>query len=223
MRSDIYAHARRNMVEYQIRCCKVLDMDLLNMIESLPREQYLPDYLKSLAYMEGHVPLPCNQEMMSPLQEASILQQLDLNETSRVLEIGTGTGFLTTLLAMRSGHVTSCEIHPELAKMARANLNQHGIDDVEIVTVNAMDEDALATAIHGTFDAIILGATLKEIPQHLHNYCNPNGQIIAFLGSDPIIKLTHIHYHDQTATQTVLFETLLQSMEGLPVIQEFVF
>jgi len=84
--------ARRNMVEYQIRCCKVLEPELLDMLDSMPREDYVPADVRSLAYMEGHVPIACNQEMFSPLQEASIMQKLNLQGHERVLEIGTGTG-----------------------------------------------------------------------------------------------------------------------------------
>lgn len=151
--------ARRNMVEYQIRCCKVLDPAILDLIESMPRENFVPEQVKSLAYMEGHVPLPCNQEMLTPLQEASILQSLMLDGSERLLEIGTGTGFLTAMLGMLAAEVISCEIHAELAGMARRNLENHGIDNASVIHVNAMDAKAMAAVpeLAEPFDVIILG------------------------------------------------------------------
>jgi protein-L-isoaspartate(D-aspartate) O-methyltransferase len=216
--------ARRNMVEYQIRCCKVLEPELLDMIESLPREEYLPDPIRSLAYMEGHVPLPCNQEMLTPLQEASIMQSLNLTGDERVLEIGTGTGFLTTMLAMRAGEVVSCEIHEELAALARQNLDVHGVNNATVVHVNAMDREALSAAgVTGTFDVIVISAALNDIPEHIQSLLADNGQMVAFIGSNPVVSLVHMAYHGPACTRTALFETLLQDMEGLPTKREFVF
>jgi protein-L-isoaspartate(D-aspartate) O-methyltransferase len=216
--------ARRNMVEYQIRCCKVLEPELLDMIESLPREEYLPESLRSLAYMEGHVPLPCNQEMLSPLQEASIMNTLQLTGLERVLEIGTGTGFLTTMLAMRTGEVVSCEIHDELAQLSKNNLESHGVSNAMVVHVNAMDAGVLAGAgINGPFDVIILSAALEEVPEHIKALLADSGQIVAFIGKNPVLSLVHMDYRGSACTKTALFETLLQDMEGLPEKRKFIF
>jgi len=223
MDTATFEAARRNMVEYQIRCCKVLDADILDMIEALPREDYLPEELRTLAYMEGHVPLPCNQEMLSPLQEASIMQKLQLNGDERVLEIGSGTGFLTTMLAMRAGEVVSCELHEELAALAASNIEKHGITNASVVHVNAMDEEALAAAVSGKFDVIVIGAALEELPEHLRNLLNEDGQIIAFIGKNTVLSLVHFDYRGDVCVRDALFETLLQSMEGLPHKREFVF
>jgi len=216
--------ARHNMVEYQIRCCKVLEPELLDMIESLPREEYLPEHLRSLAYMEGHIPLPCNQEMLSPLQEASIVQSLNLTGTERVLEIGAGTGFLTTMLAMRSAEVISCELHEELASLARNNLQTHGVSNATVVHVNAMDSQALAkSGVTGPFDVIVITAALHEIPDHIKAMLAQSGQMVAFIGRNPVLSLVHMDFNGIACTRTALFETLLQDMEGLPTTREFIF
>lgn len=217
--------ARRNMVEYQIRCCKVLDPDVLDMLETMPREEYLPANVRSLAYMEGHVPLPAGQEMLSPLQEAAILQHLQLDGTERILEIGAGTGYLTTLLAMRAGEVDSCEIHQELAEMARDNLESHGIRNAKVLHLNAMDAAAMEQNqdIRDAYDVIVIGATLKEIPPHLKALLAKGGQLVAFVGQNPVVSLVHERHQNSSCISTGIFETLLQDMEGLPERREFVF
>ncbi len=217
-----YETARHNMVEYQIRCCKILDPDLLGTLESMPRESFLGEDVKSLAYMEGHVPLPCNQEMLSPLQEANILQALDLQGDERVLEIGSGTGFLTTLLAMHAAEVVSLELHPELADMAKKNLDTHGISNASISCANGMDPAALASL--GCFDAIVIGAALQEIPEYFLNMLNSNGRLVTFVGSNPVVKLVRITKSaNRKPERTEILETLLQNIEGLPQKREFVF
>ena len=225
MTATDFAFARRNMVEYQIRCCKVLDPVVLDLIESMPRENFLPDEIKNLAYMEGRVPLPCNQEMLSPLQEAMILQNLMLDGSERVLEIGTGTGFLTTMLAMQSAEVISCEIHPELAEMAVKNIDNHGVSNAKVIQVNAMDAEAMAAIdeMATAFDVIVLSAATKKIPAHIENMLSDGGQIIAFVGSNPVVSMLHKRKVGQTWQDISLCETLLQDMEGVAEKREFVF
>jgi len=224
MNTDLQT-ARHNMVEYQIRCCKVLDPELLDMLETMPREDFVPEEVRSLAYMEGHVPLPCGQEMLSPLQEANILQYLQLDGDERVLEIGTGTGYLTMLLAMRAGEVVSCEIHKELADMATRNLEAHGVTNARVLHVNAMQADELLALpeMKKPFDCIVLGAAIREIPTHIRNLLTDDGQIIAFIGQNPVLSLVHMKRIGKTWQETAIFETLLQDMEGLPAKREFVF
>ncbi|MFQ5346141.1 MAG: protein-L-isoaspartate O-methyltransferase [Mariprofundus sp.] len=217
--------ARHNMVEYQIRCCKVLNPDLLDMLETMPREEYVPEEVRSLAYMEGRVPLPCDQEMLSPLQEAGILQNLQLSGDERVLEIGTGTGYLTMLLAMRTHEVVSCEIHKQLADLAVQNLEAHGVTNAGVVHVNAMQADDLLTLpeMKKAFDVIVLGAALKEIPDHIQGLLAKQGQMIAFIGQNSVLSLVHMKRISKTWQKTAIFETLLQDMEGLPEKREFIF
>jgi len=217
--------ARRNMVEYQIRCCKVLEPELLDVLDGMPREDYVPQDVRSLAYMEGHVPIACNQEMLSPLQEASILQQLNLQGHERVLEIGTGTGYLTTLLAMHSAEVTSCELHAELTEAARKNLSDHGIENATVIRMNAMDADEVKNHAYITtdYDVIVIGASLRSIPEHLSALLAKSAQMITFIGQNPIVTLTHTQKTATSHIETGICETLLQDMEALPQKREFIF
>jgi len=215
--------ARRNMVEYQIRCCKILEPKLIDVLVNSPREQFVPDHVASLAYMEGSVPLPCNQEMLTPLQEAQILQALALNGTERVLEIGTGTGYLTYLLALHADDVVSCEIHAELVQLAEKNLQENGVDNVKVTHVNAMDEAALETANIGKdFDVIVLGAALKAIPDHIQSLLKNNAQLTAFIGED-IVTLEHHQFINGMSIKTGITETRLLPMEGITKERAFVF
>ena len=215
--------ARRNMVEYQIRCCKILEPKLIDVLVSSPREQFVPDHVASLAYMEGSVPLPCNQEMLTPLQEAQILQALALNGTERVLEIGTGTGYLTYLLALHADEVVSCEIHEELVQLAEKNLQENGVDNVKVTHVNAMDEAALKAANIGKdFDVIVLGAALKAIPKHIQSLLKNNAQLTAFIGED-IVTLEHHQFINGMSIKTGITETRLLPMEGITKERDFVF
>jgi len=217
--------ARRNMVEYQIRCCKVLEPELLDMLDRMPREDYVPQDVRSLAYMEGHVPINCGQEMLSPLQEASIIQQLNLQGNEKVLEIGTGTGYLTTLLSMYAETVTSCELHAELSELARKNLSDHAVENTTVVHINAMDPEAMTNHadIANSYDAIVIGASLNTIPDHLYELMADHGQMIVFLGKNPVVTLTHKQKLQSTVVDTGMFETLLQNMEAIPKKREFVF
>lgn len=214
--------ARHNMAENQIRCCKILDPILLDTFETMPREAFLPDNVKSLAYMEGHVPLPCGQEMLSPLQEGHIMQILDLQGDERVLEIGAGTGFLTALLAMHAKEIVAFELHRQLADLAKKNLAGHGITNATVRCANGMEETALKDT--GEFDAIILGATLETVPDYFVKRLKQGGQFITFTGANPVVKLTSMKRMPSGGWQTTeLIETLLQNMEGLPEKREFVF
>ncbi len=215
--------ARRNMVEYQIRCCKVLNPELIDMLVNSPREKFVPEHVVSLAYMEGSVPLPHNQEMLTPLQEAQILQAIDLKGTERVLEVGTGTGYLTYLLALQASEVVSCEIHEELVNLAEKNLKENGSDNAKVVHVNAMDEAALQAANVGKdFDVIVIGAAIETIPEHIKALLKENGQLIAFIGKD-IVTLELHQFINGMDIKTGITETRLLPIEGITKEREFVF
>lgn len=213
--------ARKNMVDYQIRCCKVLDPLVLETLSTMPREEFVPEHVRSLAYMEGHVPLPCGQEMLSPLQEAHILQALELKGNERVLEVGTGVGFLTACIAMHAKEVVSFEIHRELAEMAKKNLAQHGVENAKVIHANAMDPKSLEGL--GQFDAIVLGAALPSIPPHIPNHLKDQGKLVAFLGKNPVVSLVLLERVHHGWRRTGLMETLLKDMEGLPKKRELEF
>jgi len=218
-----YAAARAVMVENQIRACKVLDPDLLDFLSQMPREQFVPEAVRSIAYMEGHVPLPCGQEMLSPLQEAYILRQLALRGDERVLLIGAGSGYLTAMLAMHADTVVACELHAPLVKLAQENLRAHGVDNAEVKEINGMDPNACA-ALDAPFDVLVVATAVATMPQHLLEMVTDQGQVIAFVGSNPVVELMHQQRLGAGVVRTsVLMETLLQDVEGEVARREFVF
>ncbi|HIP07480.1 MAG TPA: protein-L-isoaspartate O-methyltransferase [Mariprofundaceae bacterium] len=224
MDSNTLYTARRNMVESQLRCCKVLNPNIIELLMDSPREKYLPEHVRSLAYMEGSVPLPQKQEMLTPLQEAQIIQAVNLKGTEKVLEIGTGSGYLTSLLALLGNEVISCEIHEELAALARQNLANNGIDNAKVVHVNAMNQAELtASSIGKDFDVIVIGAAVARIPAHIQSLLASQGQIIAFVGDDDIVTLEHHVIDASTITSKGITETRLLAMEGIIKTREFVF
>jgi len=216
--------ARKNMVEHQIRCCKVLDADILDMLETMPRDQFLPEDIRSLAYMEGHAPLPNEQEMLTPLQEATILQHLRLQGTESILLIGAGSGFLATLLAMNAASVTACELHSNLTSIAKKNINDHGVNNINVIQVNAMDPTAIHKALaQQVFDVLVIAAAVKTVPEHLRAYVHDHGQVISFVGTNPVITMQHEQRQGVANIVTPLLETSLLSIEGLPKVRKLDF
>ncbi|RMH51973.1 MAG: protein-L-isoaspartate O-methyltransferase [Zetaproteobacteria bacterium] len=219
-----YAAARANMVEHQIRACRVLDPDLLDFLSRMPRERFVPEELRSIAYMEGHVPLPCGQEMLSPLQEARILQQLALSGDEEILLIGAGSGYLTALLAMQARFVLACEIHRELVDFATRNLRDLGIDNARVIQLNGLDPEACEEIDGGPFDVLVIAAAVDEIPRHLRDRVAPGGEVIAFVGSNPVVELLHQRLLPDGGVETTrVMETLLADAEGAVKPREFVF
>ncbi|MDQ6961889.1 MAG: protein-L-isoaspartate O-methyltransferase [Mariprofundaceae bacterium] len=207
--------ARFNMLESQIRCCKILDPKVLDLLSTTQREHFLPESVRSLTYMEGRVPLPCGQEMFSPVQEGHILQSLQLTGQERILEIGSGSGYFTALLALLGKEVVSYELHPELSKLAEKNLKKQGIDNATVITGNAL------TAIQSKqkFDVIVIGSALESIPESIQQHLHEQGKIISFIGKEPAISMVL----SQGTFETHIIETLIQEMEEVHVERSFVF
>jgi protein-L-isoaspartate(D-aspartate) O-methyltransferase len=124
--------ARFNMVEQQIRTWEVLDQAVLDLLYAVPREDFLPAAFRKLAFVDMEIPLGEGEAMMAPKMEARVVQELALRKTDRVLEVGTGSGYLTALLARCAAHVFSLEIRPALAAFGRDNLERHGADNVTL-------------------------------------------------------------------------------------------
>ncbi len=215
-----FEQARFNMVEQQIRTWNVLDTAILQALSRLPRERFVPAAYQSLAYTDTEIPLGHDQIMLPPRVDARLAHDLGLSGTETVLEIGTGHGYLTALLAQRSHRVISLEIVPELAAQARVNLAQAGIGNAE---VRVGDGAALAPA-EGPFDAIVLGGSVSEIPQPLLNQLKVGGKLLAIVGEEPVMQTTLV---TRTSTQQwssrALWDTVAPRMQGFAQPSRFKF
>lgn len=212
--------ARFNMIQQQIRPWEVLDSRVLEILERIPRDLFVPDAHRSLAYADIEIPIGNDQKMMFPRVEARLLQALDIQPDDRILEIGTGSGYLTACLASLGGSVKSLEIHPELAEQAERNLESMKIDNVELFTM-----DALADTIEGElFDVVAITGSLPELSDSLKNLLNLNGRLFVVTGEPPVMEACLvIRVGDDDWRIETMFETELAPLVNAPRVQQFHF
>lgn len=183
MASMNFEQARFNMVEQQIRPWDVLDQDVLDLLYAVPREEFVrPDY-RALAFTDMEIPIGEGQRMMAPKMEARILQELAVRKSDKVLEVGTGSGYLTALLAHRAAHVHSVEIKPALAEFGRANLARHGTDNVTLETADA----SRGLQVRAPFDVIVLTGSSPVLPKGILGQLAPGGRLFGIFGDSPVM------------------------------------
>ena len=188
--------ARFNMIEQQIRPWDVLDLDVLALLSQMRREDFVPLAHKALAFVDMQVPLLGDTEeslqngwcMLEPKVEARLLQDLKLSGHEKVLEVGAGSGYMAALLAQRAQRVISLEIKPELARMARENLQRAGITNVEVREADG----SRGLPGEGPFDAILLSGSVFEVPHALLSQLKVGGRVAAITGNEPIMRATFI-------------------------------
>ena len=173
--------ARTNMVEQQIRTWEVLDQDVLDLLYVVPREEFVPAQHRGLAFSDMEIPIGENQRMWQPKLEARVVQELGVRKTDRVLEVGTGSGYLAALLSHRAAHVVSVEISPALAAFGRANLERHGADNVTLETGDA----ARGWPARAPYDVIVLTGSTPILPAAFLEQLAPGGRLFAVVGEAP--------------------------------------
>ncbi len=195
-----YEQARFNMIEQQIRPWEVLDSQVLALLAVVRREDFVPLACKALAFVDMEIPLPPqsnpSQCMLAPKVEARMLQDLAVQKHEKVLEIGTGSGYMTALLAHRAQQVVSLEIEASLAETARKNLQKAGIYNAEVRVADGAAEPAGPVSGSGTpggsFDVIVLSGSVAAVPASLLAQLKPGGRLIAIVGSEPMMRATLI-------------------------------
>lgn len=183
--------ARYYMIEQQIRPWDVSDAAVLELLSSVKREDFVPPAQKSLAFADMHITLPGGQSMLPPRVQARLLQDATITSTDKVLEIGTGSGYMAAMLARLAQRVISLEINPEIADLARANLQRAGLHNVEV----RQADGSAGAASDAPFDVIILGGSVAEVPQVLLSQLKLGGRLVAIVGEEPIM-------HAQVITRT---------------------
>jgi len=178
--------ARFNMVEQQIRPWQVLDPQVLTVLSNVPRELFVPQAYQAMAYTDTDIPLGHGESMAPPRVAARLMHDLHLTGTEKVLEIGTGSGYMTALLAGRAQRVVSLEINPELASNARNNLQRAGITNADV----RVADGSTGASGDAPFDAIVLGGSVAEVPQALLQQLKVGGHLLAIVGQDHIMVAT---------------------------------
>lgn len=196
--------ARSNMVENQIRTWEVLDPRVLDVLSRLHREDFVPERYRDMAFVDVQLPLGHGEVMLKPVVEGRILQAIMIENGQRVLEIGTGSGFLAACMAELGADVTSVEQHAELASNARANLDQAGLSRVRIEIAEALKEYQPST----TFDCIVLTGAVFALPERVKSWVNPGGRLFVVCGESPAMQaLLHTRVDANHWQTESLFET----------------
>lgn len=196
-------YARLQMVDQQVRGWNVYDEDVLAMLRKLPREHFAPEGFESLAFADTAVPIGHGESMMTPMIEGRLLQALSLDGDDNVLEIGTGSGFLTACLARLAGHVTSIDIHADFIDSAAAKLANEGIENVDLCRMDATQE-----LPQGNFDAIAVTGSIQSFDPRFVEALSPHGRLFVIVGDSPVMQAKLIERTEEHDWQTVsLFET----------------
>jgi protein-L-isoaspartate(D-aspartate) O-methyltransferase len=211
--------ARFNMVEQQIRPWDVLDANVLDLLKKVKREQFVPVDKQSLAFMDVEIPLGHGEKMWSPKLEARALQALKLTPGDLVLEVGTGSGYLTALMSRMAEHVTSVELVQELSVHAARNLAAHHFDNVTLEV-----GDASRGWGNEKYDAIVLTGSVPLAPESFYEMLSVGGRLFAIVGDDPVMHAMLVTCVAPGVFETTtLFETSVAPLSNAPQPQRFVF
>ncbi len=212
--------ARFNMIEQQIRPWNVLDAQVLHLLGVVKREDFVPIAHKALAFVDMEIPLDGGQTMLAPRVEARLLQDLAVQKHEKVLEIGTGTGYMAALLAHRAQRVISLEINPTLAASARANLQRAGIHNAEV----RVTDGALGAPAEAPFDVILLSGSVAEVPHGLLACLKLGGRLAAIVGDEPMMRATFVtRASDTEYTSVQPWDTVAQRLQNFPQPSRFTF
>jgi protein-L-isoaspartate(D-aspartate) O-methyltransferase len=217
--------ARFNMIEQQIRPWDVLDAHVLQLLAVVKREDFVPLAHKALAFVDMEVPfgpIAKGQSMLSPKVEARMLQDLNVQKHEKVLEIGTGTGYMAALLAHRAQFVTTLEIDPDVAKTASDNLENADVYNAKVVVADA--SKALSGKVQGPFDVIVLSGSVAKIPAELLQQLKVGGRCMAIVGDEPVMRATLVKRVSETAFETQQsWDTLAPRLSGFAETPRFTF
>lgn len=213
-------HARHNMIEQQIRPWEVLDQRVLDLLGKVRREDFVPAVYQSLAFIDMEIPLGQGEAMWSPKLEARALQSLAIQPTERVLEVGTGSGYFTALLASLAGEVLSIEIEPEFKAAAEQKLAAHGFANVRL----EQGDGAQGWARGAPYDVIVLTGSTPVLPAAIQEQLKLGGRLFAVVGEAPAMQARLIHRVDEAAWRgEILFETEVKALRHAAQPARFVF
>lgn len=205
--------ARFNMIEQQIRTWDVLDQDVLNLLQVVKREAFVPAAYQSLAFMDTEIPLPRGQNMLTPKLEARMLQEAEVKKHENVLEIGAGSGYMAALLGHRARHVTTVDIEPELQALAQKNLAACGVHNVKVELGDGARGWAGSGNDGAPYDVIVISGSLPVLPEAFLQQIKIGGRILAIVGDAPVMTAQIVTRVSDIAYNTVkLFETTVKPL-----------
>lgn len=226
--SDAHQVARFNMIEQQIRPWDVLDRRVLDLLAELHREDFVPPTLRNLAFADMELPLSDppveGQVMLAPRVEARLLQDLAIRPTDRVLEVGTGSGFMAALLGRLARQVVTLEMNEELAAAARERLRRAGMENVDVRVADATTDGFSACRADAPWDVIVLSGSVAEVPETLLDLLAPGGRLAAIVGDEPVMRATLItRTGDKTFDTVQPWDTLAPRLRNFPRHSRFTF
>jgi protein-L-isoaspartate(D-aspartate) O-methyltransferase len=217
--------ARFNMIEQQIRPWEVLDPQVLELLAAVRREDFVPPAQRALAFVDTQVPLGSGRAMLEPRVEARLLQELQVQRHEKVLEIGTGAGFMAALLGHRAQRVVTLEWDDALAAAAAQRLQRAGLANVTVRRLPAADA-AQGLPADAPFDVIVLSGSVPEVPRALLEQLKPGGRLVAIVGDEPVMRarmFTRGADGQPAWAKVDLFDTLAPRLAGFEPRSRFVF
>jgi protein-L-isoaspartate(D-aspartate) O-methyltransferase len=203
--------ARAQMVDQQVRAWDVLDERILDTLRAVPRERFVPAQWRELSFADTDIPLPCGKRMLRPMLVGRLLQTLELRGGEQVLEIGTGSGYVSACLARLGGEVQTIEMHPEIAELARENLQAvTGGAPVRVITGDGMELEETQR-----YDVIVLTASLPIYDSRFERALRPGGRLFVVVGAAAPQRACLVRSaNDGTSSTEPLFETSIEALEG---------
>ncbi|MDP1593935.1 MAG: protein-L-isoaspartate O-methyltransferase [Gallionella sp.] len=212
--------ARFNMIEQQIRPCDVLEPRILELLHHVRREYFVPEGKRAMSFMDMEIPLGFGVSMWHPKLEARALQELHIGHNDKVLEVGTGSGYLTALLSALAGHVTSVEIVPELSEMAKAHLQPFHRDNITLEVGDA----SRGWGEGASYDVIVLAGSTPVLPVAFQNSLNIGGRLFAIVGDAPVMEAKLITRVAPDTYEVVnIMETSVAPLQNAQQSKQFVF
>lgn len=214
-----FEQARFNMVEQQIRTWEVLDPSVLDLLIKVRREDFVPAKYRNFAFTDMEIPLGHGECMLAPKLEARLIQEAEIHPTDRVLEVGTGSGYMAALMANLAQQVCTVEIVPEFSAQAKTKFAEHDIRNI----VAEVGDAAQGWDAHAPYDAIVVTGSLPKLPPAFEHALAPGGRLIAILGDPPIMTVYRIRRTGEGFSREGLFETSVKALRNALQPERFVF
>ena len=212
--------ARFNMVEQQVRPWSVLDATVLQVMESIPRDKFVPEDLVSLAYADIEIPLAHDESMLFPRVEGRMLQELQIDIDDECLLVGTGSGYTTACIASMAKHVDSIDIYDDFLQQATKNLAEVNISNV---TLENKDIFSLEASFDKKYDAIAVTGSIPEYLPIFEKLLKPSGRLFIIVGSKPVMHAYKIEKNEDKFIRATLFEAVLEPLIGSKKVSGFLF